>query len=311
MSALYNDFVQYYTAESSKLKIRRTYEASWQNINTSKEVSAIKDYLLKKGVGVDFLNQFVAKNISNSQFDVKFASVFCHQKPRVRRTAASIAQNKGSTKSCELGDLLVLFVLLDEQDNLHYCSGSLFQAKVKPKLDSLSQQALYDFDADFNVPKYLEQRASSLTSYRKMPTWVEGRSKALRYLILEPHFSPQYVQARYSPWSNSQQLRASTFLDGLLSGSDGLKVDVANNPNGAWEIIVCDLLHTALMVPGNKPARGNIDAVKVATSHFNNFGNLNNYSLEIEDRENGGVPILMVIVQGKSQTNKDKCRGVD
>ncbi|MCF5727027.1 hypothetical protein K3H43_06490 [Aeromonas veronii] len=299
MSNLFYHFVKQYTSFTQKPNFRRFYENSWLGIDKSKEVSAIRDYLLKPNVGVDYLNKHVASAISNSDFDVKFCSVFCHQKPRVTRTKESIKNNAGSTNSCELGDLFILFVLLDKNDKMHYCAGSLFQAKVKSKLDSESQRALYDDDLDFLVPHFLEKRITPNSKYRKMPTYNEGRAKALRYLILEPAFSPEHVQARYSPWSNDYQLRASTFLDGLLSGSDGLKADPINNPHGSWEIIVSDLLHTALTVTARKPARGNTDAVKVATSHFNNFRNLDAYSVVTEDKEKYGVPTLMVIAQSK------------
>jgi len=303
MSTLFDKFVKHYTSFSLNPKFRRLYEESWSGIDRSKEVPAIKDYLLKPDVGVDFLNKNVASKISGKEFDVKFCSVFCHQKPRVARTKASISKNAGSTPGCELGDLFIIFVLLDNNDNMHYCAGSLFQAKVKARLDSESQRALYDDDLDFLVPRFLEDRVTPKSKYRRMPTYSEGRAKALRYMILEPFFSRKNVQARYAPWSNDYQLRASTFLDGLLSGSDGLKVDPVNNPNGAWEIMVGDLLHTALTVPARKHPRGNADAVKVATSHFNNFRNFDTYAVVAEDNEKVGVPTLMVIAQSQEESN--------
>ncbi|WP_199481266.1 hypothetical protein [Vibrio owensii] len=303
MTTLFDKFLQHYTSSSQNLEFRRRYEESWSMIDRSKEVPAIKDYLLKPGVGVDFLNKNVASKISNKDFDVKFCSVFCHQKPRVTRTPASIKKNAGSTKRCELGDLFVIFVLLDNNDNMHYCACSLFQAKLKAKLDSESQRALYDEDLEFIVPRYLKNRNPDIPEERKMPTYSEGRAKALRYMILEPSFSPEYVQARYSPWSNDYQLRASTFLDGLLSGTDGLQADLINRPEGAWEIMVGDLLYTALKVPGRKPPRGNTDAVKVAKAHFNNFRNFDTFSVEVDDNKEKGVPILMVIAQSRGEIN--------
>ncbi|MFD3306600.1 hypothetical protein [Alteromonas macleodii] len=300
MTQLLDKFVKHYTSVSQKHKFRRLYEKSWNGISRLREVQAIKEYLLYPNVGVDFLNKNVATPLSNHEFDVKFCSIFCHQKPRVTRTKTSKQKNKGSTDKCEIGDLFVLFLLLDRNDALHYCAGSLFQAKLKSKLDSASQKALYDEDLDFLVPEYLATRLSPRSPYRKMPTLEQGRAKALRYMILNPTFSPNNVQARYSPWENDYQLRASTFLDGLLSGTDGLKIEQQSNPNGAWEMIASDLLFTALQVKSNRPPRGNTDALKVATSHFNSFLDYNNYSLQIEDHEPPSVPTMLAIVQANS-----------
>jgi hypothetical protein len=294
MSTLFSQFATHYTQTAKIHQFRRVYEDSWNGIDRSDEVNAIRNFLLSPNVGVDYLNTEVAPKISNGVFNVKFASIFCHQKPRVQRTTLSRANNPGDTAGCELGDLFVAFVLLDSKDHVHYSAGALFQAKLKPKLDSLSQRCLYDFDQDFDVPKYLANRLTPSNKNRKMPSFEDGRGRAFRYLILEPDYGPAGIRARHTPWTHDYQLRWSTFLDGLLAGTDGLRANLDVSPASAWDTIVADLLHVGFSVPPLKPPRGNNVAAQVATSLFNNFTNLRQSSVTIEGR-NFGVPTLLVI----------------
>lgn len=294
MTTLYSKYISHYASIASTLRARRIYEDAWMNVDRSDEVKAVRSFLLDPNVGVDYMNQHVATKLSTGLFHVKFASIYCHQKPRIQRTAKSASTNPGDTKGCELGDLFVAFILLDAKDKLHYAAGALFQAKLRPKLDSLSQKCLYDFDEDYEVPKYLANRISPSNKNRIMPTYDEGRGRALRYLILEPDYSEDRVTARHTPWAYNYQKRWSSFLDGLLSGSDGLRTDLVTTTPSSWDIIVADLLSVGLNVPATKPARGNNVAVNVATSLFNNFSNLQNYSVSLEDNHRG-VPTLLVI----------------
>lgn len=294
MTTLYSKYVDHYTSIASTLRARRIYEDAWKNVDRSDEVKAVRSFLLDPNVGVDSMNQHAASELSKGPFHIKFASIYCHKKPSIQRTNNAKSVNPGDTPGCELGDLFVAFILLDATNKLHYAAGALFQAKLRPKLDSLSQKCLYDFDEDFEVPKYLEDRITPPNKRRIMPTYDEGRGRALRYLILEPNHTEKMITARHTPWASSYQKRWSSFLDGLLSGSDGLRTDLMTQNPASWDIIVADLLSVGLRVPPKKPARGNDIAVKVATSLFNNFSNLTNYSVELEDPHEG-IPTLLVI----------------
>lgn len=294
MTTLFDQFVAHYAEVALMIQSRRLFENAWSDIDRTNEVKAIRSFLLDKTIGVDYMNKHVAPALSKGPFHIKFASIFCHQKPRVRRTFRNQNKNAGDTNGCELGDLFVVFVLLDNTDKLHYAAGSLFQAKLRPTLDSLSQKCLYDFDNDFDVPSYLEKRVVPSNKNRVMPSYDEGRSRAFRYLILEPDHSKENVTARHTPWVNNQQKRWSTFLDGLLSGVDGLRANLTTNSPSSWDIIVADLLSVGLNVPTKKAPRGNNVAVKIATSLFNNFKNLEDYSATLE-QDHPGVPTLMVI----------------
>jgi hypothetical protein len=294
MAQLTQDFINHYTELSKTHNFRDHYNKSWAGIDRAAEVPAIRSYLLEPDVGVSYLNKTVASKLSGGKFNVKFASLFCHKKPGVKRTQANQNNKPGERPGCELGDLFVLFLLLDGQDQLHYASGSIFQAKVEPKLDSLTQQLLYDEDDSFEVPSYLENRVGSAGINRKMPSYIEGRAKAFRYLILDP--TNTTVKAKYTPWSNSIGREWSPYMDGLMSGVDGLSTVPSVVASNAWDTVVADLLYVGLKVSKTKgkSPRGNTIAVQVATSLFNHFNNTSNFSHQADDSYEG-VPTLMVI----------------
>ncbi len=84
--------------------IIRLSDASWDNIDFSQnEPEIIRQYLINRNVGIDFLNQNLAPTLSLRGFRVKFASVFIHQKPRITRLSGD---------QCEIGDMLVIFSFL-------------------------------------------------------------------------------------------------------------------------------------------------------------------------------------------------------
>lgn len=297
MSSLYQQFIEHYVSKAGNPAIRKIYDDSWLGIDRTKEVSAVRSYLLDGGVGVDYLNTNLSPLLSSGGFQVKFASLFCHKKPGVNRTPACKITHVGDTPGCELGDLFVLFVLMDGSDNLHYAAGALCQAKVEPKLDSASQRALYDFDSEFDVPMYLSERPGSPGPRRLMPTYEEGRGRALRYLILQDEPSKN-VTARNVPWEKNFRPKWSSFIDGLVTGSDGMRVDLNSITPSSWDYMVSDLLYVGLNVHKKKPARGNNIATQVATSLFNNFSNLKEYSAEAQD---AGVSALLIIAHAPDQ----------
>jgi hypothetical protein len=292
----YLKFLKHYTDLNAANNFRRAYENSWSGINRSAEVSAIRSYLLDPNVGISELNGTVAPIISNAVYDFKFAGLFCHQKPRVTRTPASITSCTGDTRSCELGDLYVVFVLLDSAGVCIYASSALFQAKLEPKLDSKSQRCLYDCDDTFEVPRYLEQRLAPPNKIREMPLASEGRARGLRYLILNPNDPVTDVRSRFSPWNNNYQQRWSTFLDGLVSGTDGIALS-----NGAsttrWDLISDDLLHVGIVSAAAGKARGTNLPTRVATGLFNNFS-YGERTTHIYDGE-GGIPTMFAIAHQK------------
>ncbi|SFM88445.1 hypothetical protein [Thermodesulforhabdus norvegica] len=108
---------------------------SWTGIDLSKEEQEIiRQYLLQRNVGIDFLNQKLAPILSKNGFIVKFASIYVHQKPQVTRLS-NVRFNK-----CELGDLLVIFILFDISKKPIINSAFIAQAKKHFKIDNLCQK---------------------------------------------------------------------------------------------------------------------------------------------------------------------------
>ncbi|MFP7327568.1 hypothetical protein [Serratia marcescens] len=304
MTSLYNKFVNAYCSKHDLLSFRRLYENSWSNIDRGGEVSAIREYLLSPNVGIDFLNKNIAQKFKGSEFNLKFASVFCHQKPRVTRTVEDKNRNAGDTLSCELGDLFVLFLLMDGNDKVHYSSGAIFQAKLRDKLDSKTQRCLYDNDNAYILPKYIISGRDLTSSERKMPTYDDGRGKAFRYLILNPEKEVREVKARYTPYGNNYQLRWSTFIDGLIAGTDGLRVDLNTDSPSAWDDVVQDLLWVVNNIKKGKPARGNNAASNIATGLFNDYTNFSEYSAEFES-EYGMIPMMLIIAHAPEHIDEN------
>ena len=287
MSDLFSEFVNYYASTCSNATTRRLIDASWEGIDRSDEISALKDYMFSNAKGIHFLNANLSPRVNNKRFHLKFAGVFCHKKPTIQRSAASKQNYPGNTPGCELGDLLTIFVLLDANDKLHHLTGSLFQAKVHQKLDSVSQRRLYDCDGDYILPANLGGHTRSL------PTYAEGRARALRYLILNPDRPNTFVSCRHTPWDADYQPRWSTYLDALLAGSEGLTARTHNMvKNSSWSTLVDDLLSVAAKVPSRKPPRGTDVAVQIATGQFNDFSAHDIWNAESQEP---GVSVLMAI----------------
>lgn len=292
MATLFSKFVTHYTSASKAGTLRQLYTNSWNGINKQDEVKAIESYLLKSKVGVDFLNTNVAPAVSNTDFVVKFASIFCHKKPKVKPVGQPSPAVRGQTVGCELGDLFVMFVLMDAGDKVHHARGALFQAKKTPKLDKPTQQFLYDRAESMEVPSYLIQRKGSPGNMRKLPTYDDGRAHGFRYLILNGPM--QDVSSHFCPWDNTYWTQWATFMDGLLSGTTGLPADV-NTPTSAWDHIVIDLIEMVQYTNGQKkPARGNTVITQITSSCFNNYRDRSQWSMLLDERRDG-VPTLLVI----------------
>jgi len=292
MSGLLSHFVAHYQSINSVSPLRCYYCDSWNGINRADEVGAIQKYITAKRHGLDYLNATVARRLSSALFDVKFAGVFCHKKPIVQRTIVAKAANPSTPLGCELGDLLVAFVLLDSADQLHYYASSLFQAKAKETLDNQTQRLLYDVDASFILPKNLGGHE------RHFPTPAAQRSIALRYLLMGPRRINHDIDARCSPWKSGLSVCWGDFAHSLLQGREGL----AATPQATgmpWDVINHDLLLMASKVPGNKPARGTNVAIKLATKAFNSFASREIWHATSE--QDRGIPTILMIAAAKER----------
>lgn len=299
---LIQDYLAHIT--SHNLEIIGSLNRSWEDINFNlNEPDIIKTYLMAKGVGIDYLNQNISKKLSNGRYEFKFASVFIHQKPRITRTEKcsleGLPQNKKyKTKECELGDMLTIFCLLDNEKLPIYTSSFISQVKKEVKIDNPNQQCLYDSDETFLISASLEKERS-VGNIRKFPNYSEGRNGALNYLILgndnfdRPFFIPL-------PFDSILSKRFSSELYALMTFLIGKPFNLQNSQSIEWDGLMLDLIRIGVKakVSNNTKFRGT--ALEELVSQFNDFKDFHEYSYEI-DKENDdeGLPIMLIIVKDK------------
>ncbi|MGO4708930.1 hypothetical protein AB4Y90_07360 [Chryseobacterium sp. 2TAF14] len=272
--------------------------ASWYNIDLNlTEPEIIKKFLLDKGVGVDYLNQNLSPILSNSSYEVKFASVFVHQKPRITRHTKAINLCSGSTPKCEIGDLLVVFCLLDKNKIPLFRSAVISQAKKESIIDSQSQKCLYDSDINFLMPKRVYEKSINPTPERFFPDYAQGRSKALHYLILDQHPTLKQV-----PWDSNLQYSWDHFINRILLGDLGLPFENATISDAGWNCIIHDLLNVGQGIIPSSISRGS-EFFNIINS-FNHFNEYEHYSIEIDDGA-VGLPTLYIIVRDKEFEKKN------
>lgn len=284
----YDKFVKSISAFSQE--IINHSRASWNGIDFNQtEPQIIKRFLLDKGVGIDYLNRNLAPVLSHAAYEVKFASVFIHQKPRISRHVSSINLCTGDTPGCELGDLLVVFCLLDKNKTPLFRSAVISQAKKDRLLSSKSQQCLYDSDITFSMPARVYNNSINNAPERNLPDYSQGRTKALHYLILD-----KFPSLRQVPWNSNLEYSWSHFLNRILVGDLGLPFEEPlKSPNPDWNCILYDLLNIGGGAIPSRIQRGN--ALADIVNLFNDFNEYDKYSIEIEDEQ--GIPTFFIIVR--------------
>lgn len=105
--------------------------ASWAPITQGTETTRVREFLTKKGAGVDYLNGNLASLLSKSGRVVKFAGVFLHGTPLVNGWTVKNGK-KVKNGDCELADLQTVFLYLDSGYTIKQMKCVLFQAKMKP-----------------------------------------------------------------------------------------------------------------------------------------------------------------------------------
>ncbi|WP_247842420.1 hypothetical protein [Pseudomonas sp. MWU12-3103b] len=114
---------------------------AWANCNfLLSEPKLVKSFAMESGKGVHYLNSVLAGNFNSSQqrFVLKFAAVYTHQRPYVKRRRTNILARKGSNGSerCELADLGFLSVFVDSNKKVITSRASFFQAKKDESIDN-------------------------------------------------------------------------------------------------------------------------------------------------------------------------------
>ena len=139
-----SDFQQHVNGEA--IAIRKAGDEAWGQIDLRQsEPRIIYDFLRSTKSGTGHLNRTLGKLLSVGGRTVKFASIFLHQKPLVRR----LSDNKPIGGDCELGDLLLLFLYISADKKLRQCRSTIFQAKKNVSsgqhvISHEDQRRLYD-----------------------------------------------------------------------------------------------------------------------------------------------------------------------
>lgn len=106
-----------------KRKIIDIGNASWAPITQGTETTRVREFLTKKGAGVDYLNKNLASLLSKSGRVVKFAGVFLHGTPMVYGWTFKNGK-KVKNGDCELADLQTVFLYLDSCNTIKQMSVS-------------------------------------------------------------------------------------------------------------------------------------------------------------------------------------------
>lgn len=261
---------------------------SWKGIDFTKtEPQIIKDYLLSAGKGVDYLNHKISSVIhTQTRYEVKFASVHCHQKSRIVRTNNSITNCTGSTSSCELGDLMTIFILLDKNKKIVHSTAKIMQAKKKDVLDSESQKCLYESDLDFEMPQNIVIESTNPDKLRILPNFNSNRNNALSYLILNNGFPLN----KEIPSSSNLSYSWSLHLNLMMEFKTGLSfVPPINEVENGWNCIINDLINIGAGKIKCNTKRGS--GLEHFINAFNYFFFFPEYKLE---NENTGIPKVII-----------------
>lgn len=265
--------------------------SSWTGVEISNtEPEIIREYLSSRDKGIGYLNNQLSPLFLLSGYEMKFGSVFVHQKPRITR----INPHDTTVSSCELGDLLVVFSFLDRGKNPILNRALLLQAKKDFVIDNECQRLLYDEDRSFMFPAYIRSQSlcCNSSSERFLPGTYVRRWHALKYLIInggidsEMLFVPSYDSKKGS-WAMS--------ILGLMAGYDGLQFTRTPKEGQGWSAIVWDLISIVgnAFVGGEK--RGS--HLSCFADTFNDF--LDNKKYYIEDEESKGLSVLFLFVKDK------------
>jgi len=285
------DFIHTIKKYSDLIKVESSN--SWTAINKNQnEPNIILDYLTQPNQGVDYLNSKIASKITaETNYEMKFASIYCHQKPRIQRTPKNIERCDGDNKTekCELGDLVIHFLLLDKDKKVQFSNAVILQAKVGHKPDNRTQQCLYENDDSLIFPKYFDKE----NEICELPKYEDCRAKALAYLFIGDDISVGQI-----PISNKLVFSWSFIIQRLLTNDFGKAYSYSEKSyKNDWDKLISKLifnLQNSKLVKGKKRVNG----LENILNKFNYYYYYPEYKLTID---NEGIPTIMIIVRNKEQ----------
>jgi hypothetical protein len=274
--------------------IREESSKSWEKIKLNQnEPNIILDYLTKPQRGVDYLNSKIASVItSKTNFEMKFASIYCHQKPRVERTSENIKQCKGDNKSekCELGDLAIHFLLLDKNKKVKFSNAVILQAKKGLKSDNLTQQCLYENDDCLIFPKYF----GNINEKCDLPKYEESRANAFAYLFLNKN----KIGIGQIPLKNKLFFSWSVIFQRLMTNEFGKAYNYSEIKfKNDWDKLISNLILN-LSSTTLKKGENRVNGLEYILNKFNYYYYYPEYKLEVE---NESIPSILIIVRNKEK----------
>lgn len=266
---------------------------SWTGINLDQpEPNIILDYLSRPNLGVDYLNANIASYITKKTiYEMKFASVFCHGKPQIRRTSDNSKKCKGTnpTERCELGDLIIQFILIDKDKKVKFTNAIILQAKKGDKADNKTQQCLYENDDRIIFPNYFGKADEECL----LPTYEEGRTNALAYLFIEK----SRIQIGQIPLAINLNFSWAHIINRILTNDIG-KPFVYSDKNFStdWDKLISKVIFNLSDSEYRKTKR--VDGLRYFLDKFNYYYYYPEYFLE---SNNEGLPTIQIIIRHKEK----------
>jgi hypothetical protein len=274
-------------------RIAEAGSAAWIPIKEDSETPSVRAFLVQKNAGIDFLNKSLARLLSKNGRVVKFAGLFLHGTPMVN----GWLQGKGPCSkkwlgTCELADLMTVFLYVDKNKTVKRMRCVLFQAKMKPSPgpfvisnEDIKQRRLYDECVGF---KYAFDGIAPEGSCRTLPTGT-SRRKALQYLFVEPR--PVEVCTTPADKRKGQFKAYGDHLVSFLTGKTGLN---HGRRKDDWSTLIMELMaNTATKLHTNGTIKG--PGIQDLLKYFNSFEAHDVWN--IDDGQDGeGLGVQLVII---------------
>jgi hypothetical protein len=275
----YREHIEKYI-ETNRTKLNYIFNKAWEGVSGG-EINQLKEFLTKKDVGVDFLNQNL-KTIKDKDLTVQLSSVYSHCSPKVDFIYEKQPYNR------ELADLLVILRINEtysKPQNI-YSSSFFSQWKLNENDNkNYGQKYLYDFASCFNMPKWLSNYKNGV--YRKFGE----KEKSLNFFYLDNKDFLKRPNGKSKIQFSDLMLDMLKHKYGLCFNSSIWNNEMENSYDG-WDEIMYDLIKRI----GKRKIRG-IPQSKLIQFQISN----RSINLEIENElknydENSFQSILIIDV---------------
>lgn len=226
------------------------------------------------------------------------SGVFCHQKPYVK--------NINSNETCELGDLLIVYIE-NKDDTSYICNSILLQAKTTDKKQHLlySKGDLIQLKLYSSWPTFEYTKAGVLNGIQRNIT-PKTFTLGAQYLLMQNNYDDEKLINTAHP---SKELipnaKLSKVIVDLLTFRTGRTFEYTHPSDDEWTNMIWDLIGNAKSAIYNRKKFGKVNAPRLTT-----VGDF--FSPQLEFSVSDDIPqttdaiddfsfIPSIIIQGKSQ----------